>query len=50
MDFIEGLSLSYGHFVIMTVVDRLIKYTNFVVMRHSFMIASVAKIFIANVK
>ena len=49
MDFIEGLSISNGHSVIMVVVDRLSKYARFIPLKHPFTAASIAKIFVANV-
>jgi len=49
MDFIEGLPISNGHFVIMVVVDHLSKYAHFIPLKHPFTTASVAKTFVANV-
>ena len=49
MDFIEGLSPSNGHTVIMVIVDRLTKYAHFVALRHPYTAVTIAKSFIANV-
>jgi len=49
MDFIEGLPPSNGYIVIMVVVDRLTKYAHFTALKHPFTVATVAKVFIANV-
>ena len=49
MDFLEGLSPSNGHTVIMVIVDRLTKYAHFVALRHPYTAVTIAKSFIANV-
>ncbi|KAA8547210.1 hypothetical protein F0562_003634 [Nyssa sinensis] len=49
MDFIEGFPMANGHSVIMVVVDRLTKYAHFVLMKHPFSAASVARAFVTNV-
>lgn len=48
MDFIEELSLSNGHTVIVVVVDCLTKYAYFILLKHPFTTATVAKLFVAN--
>nr|GEU46661.1 RNA-directed DNA polymerase, eukaryota [Tanacetum cinerariifolium] len=49
MDFIEGLSTSNGFTTIMVVVDRLSKYAYFVLIRHPFTAATIAKEFVSHV-
>jgi hypothetical protein len=49
MDFIEGLSLVCGYFVIFVVVDRLSKYAHFSALSHLFSAKLVAKIFVRDV-
>nr|GEU53787.1 hypothetical protein [Tanacetum cinerariifolium] len=49
MDFIEGLPNSNGFTMIMVVVDHLSKYAHFVLIRHSFTAATIAKEFVSHV-
>lgn len=46
MDFIEGLPKSEGYFVILVVVDRLSKFTHFLLVKHPYTAASIAKLFL----
>jgi hypothetical protein len=45
MDFIEGLSKVHGRSVILTVVDRFLKYAHFIPLSHSYTTSSVARAF-----
>lgn len=45
MDFVEGLPKVYGKSVILTVVDRFSKYTQFIALSHPYTTTSVAKAF-----
>jgi hypothetical protein len=45
MDFIEGFSEVGGKSVVLTVVDRFSKFTNFITLGHPYSVASVAKAF-----
>ena len=49
MDFIEGLSTSYGFLVIMVVVDRLSKYGHFVAVKHSYSAKTIAELFVKEI-
>jgi hypothetical protein len=49
MNFIEGLPPSNGYTVIMFIVDHLTKYAHFAALKHPFIVAIVAKVFIDNV-
>jgi hypothetical protein len=48
MDFVEGLPLSQGKFVIMVVVDQFSKYAHFTALAHPYTVASVAKLFVSD--
>ena len=48
MDFIERLPLSKGYSVIMVIVDRFSKYSNFIPMAHPYTTTTVAKAFMEN--
>lgn len=45
MDFVEGLLLCGGMFVILTVVDRFTKFRHFFSIFHPYTAASIAKVF-----
>ena len=49
MDFIEGLSKSRGHSVIMVVVDRLSKYAHFLALSHLYTTLVVAQMFLDHI-
>lgn len=47
--FVEGLPILKGYFVIMVVVDRLSKYAHFMSLKHPFIVAQMALLFLNNV-
>ncbi|KAL0318286.1 UNVERIFIED_CONTAM: Transposon Ty3-G Gag-Pol polyprotein [Sesamum angustifolium] len=49
MDFIEGLPQSYGKDSILVVVDRLTKYSHFILLKHLYIAFSIAKVFFDNI-
>ena len=49
MDFIKGLLLVHGYFVIFVVVDRLSKYAHFSALSHPFSAKSVDEFFVRDV-
>ena len=49
MDFKDGLPAARGYIVIMVVVDRLLKYADFIPLKHPYMAITVAKAFIDNI-
>lgn len=49
MDFIDGLSVSSGKYVIMVVVDRLSKPAHFIALSHPYSVMSVAQAYLDNV-
>jgi hypothetical protein len=49
MDFIEGLPMSHGFIVILVIVDRFTKYSNFFPLKHPYSAAMVAQIFLDNI-
>ncbi|KAL3529270.1 hypothetical protein ACH5RR_008592 [Cinchona calisaya] len=49
MDFIDGLSMSYGKWVILVVVDRSSKFIHFLALSHPYTALSVAQIFMDQV-
>jgi transposase InsO family protein len=49
MDFIYGLSRSEGKIAIIIIVDRLIKYSYFLVLSHPFTATDIAQLFLDNI-
>jgi hypothetical protein len=49
MDFIEGLPKSEGYSVILVVVDRLTKFTQFILIKNPCSAATIAQLFMENV-
>jgi hypothetical protein len=49
MDFIKGLPLSKGYNVIMMIVDKFSKYSNFIPMTYPYTTTTVAKAFMKNI-
>lgn len=49
MDFIEGLPKSEGYKAILVIVDRLTKYAHFLPVKHPYIVASIAQLFMDNV-
>jgi transposase InsO family protein len=49
MDFIYGLPRSEGKIVIIIIVDRLIKYSYFLVLSHPFTATDIAQLFLDNI-
>jgi hypothetical protein len=49
MNFIDGLPLSRGLLVILVMVDRLTKYAHFYPLKHPYIVASIAVVFLNNV-
>jgi hypothetical protein len=49
MDFIEGLPLSNGFSAILVVVDRFTKYSHFVPIKHPYLVASIAQVFMDHI-
>lgn len=49
MDFIDGLPQSQGYTVIMVVVDRLLKYSHFIPLKHPYTALTVAKAFVREI-
>jgi hypothetical protein len=49
MDFVEGFPKSGGKSVILTVVDRFLKYSHFIALSHPYTAVSVARAFFDNI-
>jgi hypothetical protein len=49
MDFVEGLPLSSNANTILVMVDKYSKFAHFMPLRHLFLAASVAKVFMDNI-
>jgi len=49
MDFIEGLPKSKGYSVILVVVDRLTKFAHFLPVKHPYIAATIAQLFLDNI-
>lgn len=49
MDFVEGLPKSEGYNVILVMVDRLTKAAHFIVIRHPYTAATIARVFLDHV-
>ena len=49
MDFMEGLPLSQGHFVIIMEVDRLSKYSHFISLAHPYTASKITQLFVSNI-
>ena len=49
MDFIKGLPLSKGYNVIMMIVDKFSKYSNFIPMTYPYTTTTIAKAFMKNI-
>lgn len=49
MDFIDGLPLSHNYDCILVVVDKLIKYSHFIPLKHPYTASKVADVFVDNI-
>lgn len=49
MDFVEGLPISKGYYVVMVVVGKLSKYAHFLALKHHFTASKVASLFLDNI-
>jgi hypothetical protein len=49
MDFIEGLPVSNGYYVILVIVDRFTKYGYFFPIKHPYTTTSIAQVFLDNI-
>jgi len=49
MDFVEGLPKSDGYTMILVVVDRLTKFAHFLPLKHPYIAATIAQVFLDNI-
>jgi hypothetical protein len=49
IDFIEGLPISHDYSTILVIVDRLTKYSHFFPIKHPFIAATIAQVFLDNI-
>jgi hypothetical protein len=49
MDFIEDLPVSHGYSIILVIVDRLTNYCHFFPIKHPYLAATIAQVFLINI-